>query len=173
MQRLTQKLLGDCGSCGVSVMALSVAGGGRNPATCLFIYIDPALQIAEGIAAELEIVLRDSGGGEGSALAAAGGRLLAGWLRRRLRLRASSGFERRALFGCREVGRIGRSGKPGIGFEERAMIGGGRFRELGNVGTARRGFELSAMIGIGRFRPKGNLGKPWMGSPGLPGPCRR
>ncbi len=130
-------------------MALSVAGGDRNFATCLFIFIDPALQIAEGIAAEFEIILGDGAGGEGAAAAAAGGCFLAGWFWRWQRFCARGGFERRV------------------------KSGGCRFGNAGRIGKARIGFEGGAVNDGGRFRRMGNIGKRWIGLPGVIWPCRR
>src|SRR5208337_364708 len=149
MQCLAQKVLGGCGSCGVSVMALSVAGGDGNLIVYLFIFIDPLLQIAEGIAAKLEIVPGDGVRAKRAALAASCGCFLAGWLRGWQRLRARGGFERRAKGGGRRFGNAGRMGKPGIGCERRAVIDGGRFR-----------------------RPR-TIRKLWIGSLGVIWPCRR
>ncbi len=91
------------------------------------------MQIAEGIAAKLEVILGNGAGGEGASLAAARGCFLAGWLRRWERLRARGGFERRAKSGGFRFGNAGRIGKPGIGFEDRAVIDGGGFRRAGNI----------------------------------------
>jgi hypothetical protein len=51
-------------------MVVSVSGEGRN-SNYLFIFVEPALQIAERIAAKLEIVPGKGSGGKGAALAAA------------------------------------------------------------------------------------------------------